>query len=103
VITYLNMDRSTIEYMVGELVKSAGGLPSSMKETSWWIEKQKADRALKGQGDLVGRDPRKIGIMDLDERLVQALTDAGLTWGGRYKRAKDLMHFDDRSLFRKDS
>jgi hypothetical protein len=103
VITYLNMDQSTIEYMVGELVKSAGGLPSSMKETSWWIEKQKADRALKGQGDLVGRDPRKIGIMDLDERLVQALTDAGLTWGGRYKRAKDLMHFDDRSLFRKDS
>ncbi len=103
VITYLNMDQPTIEYMVGELVKSAGGLPSSMKKVSWWIEKQKADRALKGQGDLVGRDPRKSGIMDLDERLVQALTDAGLTWGGMYNRAKDLMHFDDRSLFRKSS
>jgi len=103
VITYLNMDRSTIEYMVGELVKSADGLPSSMKQRSWWIKHQKADRALRGRGDLVGRDPRKIGTMDLDERLVRALTDAGLTWGGMYKGAKDLMHFDDRSLFRKSS
>lgn len=103
VITYLNMDQPTIEYMVGELVKSAGDLPSFMKEASWWIAKQKADRALKGRGDLISRDPRKSGIMDIDEHLVQALTDAGLTWGGMYKRAKDLMHFDDRSLFRKSS
>jgi hypothetical protein len=39
--------------------------------------------------------------MNLDEDLVRALTEAGLTWGGMYKTAKDLMHFDDRSLFRR--
>jgi hypothetical protein len=26
-----------------------------------------------------------------------ALTGAGLTWGGTYLTAKDLMHFDDRT------
>jgi len=31
---------------------------------------------------------------------VDALDKAGLTWGGMYNHAKDLMHFDDRSRFR---
>ena len=34
--------------------------------------------------------------MDLDQAVVLALTDAGLTWGGTYPGAKDIMHFDLR-------
>ena len=36
------------------------------------------------------------GFLDLDERVVMALAGAGLTWGGTYKTAKDIMHFDLR-------
>ena len=43
-------------------------------------------------------DPTKT-MMSLDKDLVLALTNAGLTWGGMYKRpenGRDLMHFDWR-------
>jgi hypothetical protein len=101
VITYLNMDKATLEFQLGELIKAAPDLPNSMKKLSWWEKQQKSDKALRNKGDLKGRNPAKAGIMNLDEDLVRALTEAGLTWGGMYKTAKDLMHFDDRSLFRR--
>lgn len=42
--------------------------------------------------------PLEGGFMDLSSALVHALTGpAGLYWGGQYRRAKDLMHFDWRS------
>ena len=43
-------------------------------------------------------DPTK-GMLSLDKDLVLALTKAGLTWGGMYRRpedGRDLMHFDWR-------
>ena len=43
-------------------------------------------------------DPTKT-MMSLDKDLVLALTNAGLTWGGMYRRpenGRDLMHFDWR-------
>ncbi|MEE6272664.1 hypothetical protein V2J56_04795 [Georgenia sp. MJ206] len=102
VITYLNMDVPTLEFQIGEMISLNPSVPRKMRSLDWWVGQQKKDRALKGKGDLTaGRDPRKQGVMDLDERLVKALTDAGLTWGGMYRGAKDLMHFDDRSLIRR--
>jgi hypothetical protein len=102
VITYLNMDKATLEFQIGEMLRMGTDVPAKMRKLSWWKARQKEDRALRGKKDFVGgRDPRKMGIMNLDEHLVKALTDAGLTWGGMFKGAKDLMHFDDRSLFRK--
>jgi hypothetical protein len=99
VIAYLDLDAPGLERQVDEMLRLDPGTPRGMRSVDWWVTQQKKDRRLKGRGDLIGRDPRKQGIMDLDRRLVQALTDAGLTWGGMYKRGKDLMHFDDRSLF----
>jgi hypothetical protein len=34
--------------------------------------------------------------MDLPRELVVALVGAGLKWGGQYRGAKDIMHFDLR-------
>jgi hypothetical protein len=98
---YLDADTPTLEFYVNELAAARPSLPAKQRSLSFWQANQKKDRALKGKGDLKGRDPRKRGIMDLDLRLVRALTEAGLTWGGMFKTAKDLMHFDDRSVFRK--
>ena len=34
------------------------------------------------------------GFFDLDQRLIDALTAAGLTWGGSWRTSKDFMHFE---------
>jgi len=98
---YLNADEPTLEFLVAELAAARPDLSATQRSLSFWKARQKDDRALKGKGDLKGRDPRKRGIMDLDARLVLALSEAGLTWGGMFKAEKDLMHFDDRSKFRR--
>lgn len=42
-------------------------------------------------------NPEEKGYLDLAKDLVLALTDkGGLTWGGTYNKAKDIMHFDYR-------
>lgn len=54
---------------------------------------------LKPTGTWKHGDPAK-GMLSLDLDLVLALTNAGLTWGGMYKRpqdGRDLMHFDWRA------
>ena len=55
-----------------------------------------ACRALSAGGDFTNHKPPEEGFLDLDEAVVLALTGAGLTWGGTYRRAKDIMHFDLR-------
>jgi len=43
------------------------------------------------------RDPAA-GFIDLSQQLLEAMVGhAGLTWGGQYRRGKDMMHFDWRS------
>ncbi|HLO28829.1 MAG TPA: M15 family metallopeptidase [Anaerolineales bacterium] len=55
------------------------------------------DKKGEGKGDFAGHnDPAQKGFMELDRLLVEALTKSGLTWGGTYGGAKDLMHFDLR-------
>jgi D-alanyl-D-alanine carboxypeptidase len=62
-----------------------------------WLELIKKDHAaLSAGGDFSNHKPPEEGFLDLDEAVVLALTGAGLTWGGTYRRAKDIMHFDLR-------
>lgn len=62
-----------------------------------WKKQIKADlKDLKKTTDFGSRDPAK-GFMDLPRDLVDGLVNGGkLTWGGYYKTAKDIMHFDYR-------
>jgi hypothetical protein len=65
------------------------------KKSALWKVKQKAlDDKMKAQDEdaLAGYADR--GFLDLDERLVDALRNAGLGWGGDYGGAKDFMHFE---------
>ena len=69
------------------------------KTLAWWKTRIATDRLnLKNkQWDFVNHDhPEQTGYMDLPRALVVALVGAGLKWGGQYKRAKDIMHFDLR-------
>ncbi|HEY5981013.1 MAG TPA: M15 family metallopeptidase [Microlunatus sp.] len=100
VVAYLNLDQVGLEAQVNAMLTINPTVQAAQRKVAWWTTQQANDRALKGKGDLTGRDPRKTGIMELDHRLVEALDRAGLTWGGMYNHAKDLMHFDDRSMFR---
>lgn len=62
----------------------------------WLALINKDHAALSAGGDFQNHKPPEKGFLDLDEAVVLALTDAGLTWGGTYARAKDIMHFDLR-------
>lgn len=102
VIAYLNLDEAGLKAQVEAMLAIDPSIKDPQRTVAWWTEQQKQDRAMKGKGDFdPGRDPNKTGILDMDRRLVEALSQAGLSWGGMYKHDKDLMHFDDRSLFRK--
>ena len=100
VVAYLNLDQAGLEAQIQAMLAINPSVKAAERTLSWWTARQQEDRALKGKGELKGRDPRATGIMELDPRLVEALDKAGLTWGGMYNHAKDLMHFDDRSRFR---
>ncbi|PYG01881.1 D-alanyl-D-alanine carboxypeptidase [Georgenia satyanarayanai] len=73
---------------------AAAGEPT---DAAGWIKVIEQDHAaLKDKGDFKKHKPPEEGFLDLDERVVMALTGAGLTWGGTYRTAKDIMHFDLR-------
>ncbi len=74
--------------------KAAAGEP---KDLAGWQKQIEADYTeLNGKGDFKKHKPPEEGFFDLDKNIVMALVDAGLTWGGTYPGAKDLMHFDLR-------
>ena len=101
VIAYLNLDEAGLEAQVQAMLAIDPSIKDPQRTVAWWTKQQDQDRAMKGKGDFSpGRDPNKTGIMDMDQRLVEAMHQAGLTWGGMYKHDKDLMHFDDRARFR---
>jgi hypothetical protein len=63
----------------------------------WKAQIEEDYKAIAGKGDFAGQaNPARSGFMDLDKALVEALTAAGLSWGGQYPGAKDIMHFDLR-------
>jgi hypothetical protein len=62
----------------------------------WLAQIEKDRKSLGGAKDFSGHRSPEEGFIDFDEAVVLALTGAGLTWGGTYARAKDIMHFDLR-------
>ena len=77
----------------------AGRTPAKGEPTdvpAWLEQIEKDHAALSASGDFEKHKPPEQGFLDLDEAVVLALTGAGLTWGGTYPGAKDLMHFDLR-------
>jgi D-alanyl-D-alanine carboxypeptidase len=67
-------------------------------DLAWWRERIAKDKQVLPLGDLYRHhDPSQKGYMDLAKELVLALTqEGGLLWGGTYRTAKDMMHFDYR-------
>jgi hypothetical protein len=98
---YLSLRKAENRKLLEAYVKKAGGT----RTVEDWKELIEADYAAvrdekrdKGRGDFEGHsNPAESGFMDLDKLLVEALTQAGLFWGGQYNGAKDIMHFDWRS------
>lgn len=72
----------------------AAGEPT---DAAGWLKVIEQDHAaLNNKGDFKKHKAPEEGFLDLDERVVMALAGAGLTWGGTYRAAKDIMHFDLR-------
>jgi len=64
----------------------------------WWKSWITKDRSNIKHWDFQHHpNPQQRGYLDLPRQLVVALVTAGLTWGGQYRREKDIMHFDLRS------
>jgi hypothetical protein len=64
----------------------------------WWKGRVIADRSAMKTGDFQHHPhPELTGYLDLPRELIVDLADAGLLWGGLYRGAKDIMHFDLRS------
>ena len=73
----------------------ARGEPNGL---DWWKRRVVADRSAIKTGDFQHHPhPELTGYLDLPRELVVALANAGLLWGGLYRGAKDIMHFDLRS------
>jgi hypothetical protein len=70
-------------------------------DVAWWKKRVTDDSGLADTYDFSEKGHHgyaaKTGYMDLTKEVVVALVDAGLTWGGQYGGAKDMMHFDWRS------
>lgn len=67
---------------------------------AWWQRRLRTDADYIKYWDFGKHDkPEETGYMDLPKKLVLALTGpADLLWGGEYKKAKDIMHFDVRGV-----
>jgi hypothetical protein len=80
-----------------EKVKGHAPAKGEPTDAPTWLEQIRKDhKALDNRGDFANHKAPEQGFLDFNEAVVLALTDAGLTWGGTYKRAKDVMHFDLR-------
>jgi hypothetical protein len=73
-------------------------LRGEKQNLDWWKNRIATDRKVIKHWDFPDHEhPQKSGYMDLPRELVVALSDAGLLWGGMYRTAKDIMHFDLRA------
>jgi len=84
----------------GETLKARVAAVSDLgdkKGIDWWKERIKKDvKATTGFDFGKHAKPKEVGYMDLTEDLIVAMNAAGLTWGGTYRFAKDIQHFDWR-------
>lgn len=62
-------------------------------DTARSAELQKLLTAAKRQAKRL-KQLAQTGFFDLDQRLIDALVGAGLTWGGSWRTSKDFMHFE---------
>lgn len=95
--TYLSLRKDDNKDKLAQYVTKAqqAGDKRSVEDWKKLIEQDYA--AVHNKGDFANHsDPAESGFMDLDRILVEALTQAGLLWGGQYRGAKDIMHFDWR-------
>lgn len=92
---YLALADEAQANQVGALAEALRAKGIDNRSDAEWLEQILADaRRVPRQREFSGHtDPAAGGFMDLEKALVEELTNAGLTWGGRYKRGKDLMHF----------
>jgi hypothetical protein len=67
-------------------------------DLAWWQQRLTTDWALRNTYDFSATEhhgyAERTGYMDLHQHLVEDLVNAGLLWGGQYRGAKDIMHFD---------
>ena len=95
--TYLRL----ADDLEGDRLRSIVGAARGRGDTSdlaWWKSRVKTDRAVIKHWDFQHHPrPHQLGYLDLPRELVVALVEAGLIWGGQYRTAKDIMHFDLRT------
>lgn len=110
-VTYLGLGAKIDAKEFVDLVKACGE-PKGVKwnqpdkgtwwtDLAWWKQRVTDDSGLQDTYDFSEQKHHgyaaKTGYMDLSKEVVEALVAAGLTWGGQYGGAKDMMHFDWRS------
>jgi hypothetical protein len=97
---YFSLSEDTIK----PLVEGLGDKDKQKRSVAQWVKVIAADRAtLDAKGAAKDWTNPEGGFLDLDKRLVKAMTDssgAGLTWLGDATTAmgRDIMHFDTRGL-----
>jgi D-alanyl-D-alanine carboxypeptidase len=95
--TYLSYRDPANRAALDAKVTAHAAVKGEPTDATTWIEQIEKDHvALGASGDFTGHKPPEEGFIDLNEAVVLALTGAGLTWGGTYPGAKDIMHFDLR-------
>lgn len=71
-------------------------------DLAWWQGRMRTDWAVRDMYDFHaqghGGKAETTGYMELNRDLVEELVAAGLSWGGQYQGAKDMMHFDLRGV-----
>ena|GEM_PF-2177459 len=88
-----NVDSPQVQKLVAEA--QARGDTNGLEWWKFWITKDRSN--IKNWDFQHHPNPQQRGYMDLPRQLVVTLVTAGLTWGGQYRREKDMMHFDLRS------
>ena len=93
---YLRLADDVESQRVQKLVADARSRGDT-ESLAWWKIWITTDRSMLKHWDFPRhKTPHQRGYMDLPRELVVALVGAGLMWGGQYRTAKDIMHFDLR-------
>jgi hypothetical protein len=93
---YLRLADDVQSQRVRKLVADARSR-GDIESLAWWKSWITTDRSMLKHWDFRRHpNPEKRGYMDLPRELVVALVGAGLMWGGQFRSAKDIMHFDLR-------
>lgn len=95
---YLSLAGADAETLAPHVARATAAGDSH--DAAWWQERIQTDADVIKYYDFGEHDaPEETGYMDLPKELVLALTGpADLLWGGEYKKAKDIMHFDVRGV-----